>query len=263
MYLTKEMVLNTIIKIDSFKSKLEELYEEYDIDINDNTGRRNALISSIQEKVLAEQLSLEYNDVINDGAPGMPDIHIGEIETELECKLTSGSGKKSRSYSLQTDYATICNKQSLDYVYFVTNQDMTGYCVLYFQGLTPDDFYVPPESARGKAQMNKKLGMKKVTPIIGSVRNLNEEHIASYNKKAIDIGNEWEEFENNHLLNVENFLLQGRMDRFVINHKKEKERLSKKIERNISKANMWSEKDPSFSFIFEDINNIKGEEKDD
>ena len=195
MYLTKEMVCNTILKIDAFKIKLENLYKEYDIDINENTGRRNALISSIQEKVLAEELSKTYNNVINDGAPGMPDIVIGETGTELECKLTSGSGKKSRSYSLQTDYATICNKKSLDYVYFVTNQDMTGYCVVYFQGLAPSDFYVPPESARGKAKMNKKFGMLKATSIVGGVKNINNEYIESYLSKANEAKEAWNDFK--------------------------------------------------------------------
>ena len=263
MYLTKEMVCNTILKIDSFKLKLENLYEEYDIDINENTGRRNALISSIQEKVLAEELGKTYADVINDGAPGMPDIVIGETGTELECKLTSGSGKKSRSYSLQTDYATICNKKSLDYVYFVTNQDMTGYCVVYFQGLTPDDFYEPPESARGKAKMNKKLGMLKATSIVGGVKNINDGYVESYLEKANDAKEAWNSFENNHLLSVEDYLIKGRMDRFVIAHQKEKERLNKKVVKNTNKAKLWQKKDPSFSFIFEHIDNIiKGDKND-
>lgn len=263
MYLEKEMVVNTILKMDEFKLRLENLYDDYSIDINENTGRRNALISGVQEKVLADELSKTFSDVVSDGAPGMPDIVIGEIETELECKLTSGSGKKSRSYSLQTDYATICNKGELDYVYFVTNEDMTGYCVVYFAGLTPDDFYVPPESARGKARMNKKLGMKKAIPIVGNVKNLNEEHIERYQSEIKRVEELKDETIKSYLYDVESYLHKSKMNRLIVNLEKEKHRIDKKIEKLKKKSDMWSDKDPCFSFVFEDIELLKGEKEDD
>lgn len=261
MYLTKEMITNTILKIDAFKENLESLYKEYDIDINENTGRRNALISAIQEKVLSEQLAYTYTGVINDGAPGMPDIVIGEIDTELECKLTSGSGKKSRSYSLQTDYATICNKGNLDYIYFITNKDMTGYCAIYFENLTPEDFYVPPETARGKAKMNKKIAMKKATPVVGSIKNINQEHSKNYYQKSKDAEQELSQFEKLHLYDLESFVTSAKVDRFISKMNRENDRLLRKIQKNEEKAGLWEEKDPSFSFVFESLEDLKKEKK--
>ena len=60
MYLSRKMMINTILKINEFKTRLEELYDDFDIDVNDNTGRRNALLSVIQEKVLSDELSIVY-----------------------------------------------------------------------------------------------------------------------------------------------------------------------------------------------------------
>tara|TARA_B100000287_G_scaffold109553_1_gene101865 strand:- start:1123 stop:1908 length:786 start_codon:yes stop_codon:yes gene_type:complete len=253
------MIIKTIINIDTFKNKLSDLFSEYDIDLDENTGRRNALLSAIQEKCLAEQLGFVYEGVKNDGAPGMPDIVIGEIKTELECKLTSGSGKKSRSYSLQTDYATIQNKKSLDYIYFISNEKMTEYCVLYFKGLTAGDFYEPPETARGKARMNKKLGFKKAIPLVGGFKNLNEEHIENYETKIKNENNSLKESLSSMLFNIEEFLEKCKMSKLVTSLKQSEERAEKKIQTSRNKQEMWSKKDPSYSLVFERFDKIKEE----
>ena len=259
MYLTREMVTNTILEIDEFKEKLGILFEEYDIDLDENTGRRNALLSSIQEKVLAKNLSNTFTGVLNDGAPGMPDIVIGEIQTELECKLTSGSGKKSRSYSLQTDYATIQNKKKLDYVYFVSDEKMEGYCVLYFKGLEPSDFYEPPESARGKAKMKKSVAMKKAKVIVGSVVNINDQRIENYTLRQKEVSKNNLEFISNHVEKIEDYLNKSKLDSFVKKIVKLNESYTNKIQKLESKKEMWRLKEDSFSFVFESLEDIKEE----
>ena len=132
MYLTKSMVREALRNVQSFENELDNLFASYDYDLRDNLGRRNALCSQAQEKELAKVLSKTYENVIQDGAPGKPDIYIKDIERELECKLTSGNRTSSVSYSLQTDWATLSNKGSLDYLYVLCDENFENFCVLYF-----------------------------------------------------------------------------------------------------------------------------------
>lgn len=261
MYLTRKMIVNTIIKIHDFKKRLEDLYSDFDIDINENTGRRNALLSAIQEKCLSGELSLEYEGVENDGSPGKPDIVIHQIGTELECKLTSGSGSKSRSYSLQTDFATITNKKSLDYVYFVTDRDMNQFCVLYFNNLTSSDFFEPPEAARGKARMNKKVAFEKATPLVGNIVNINKNHFENYSQKI----KEEEEKSNQRLLRIiekiDNDIKSSKIETVFSKIKENENSLNKKIDNLKNKQMLWSEKDDSFSINFEAIEDLIKEKK--
>lgn len=261
MYLTRKMIINTILKIDEFKTRLEELYSDFDIDVNENTGRRNALLSAIQEKVLSDELSTVYENVENDGAPGKPDIVIGQIDTELECKLTSGSGSKSRSYSLQTDYATIQNKEQLDYLYIITNKDMTEYSALYFNGLTSNDFCDPPETARGKARMSKKVAFDKAVPLVGGFTNLNESYISVYEERIEDAKKKADEKIYEYCSNVFSYLKKSKMDTFVSNITRVQESYDKKEAKLKEKISNWQEKDPSYSINFEPIELIKEETK--
>jgi hypothetical protein len=257
MYLSRKMVVNTILKINEFKTRLEILYDDFDIDVNENTGRRNALLSAIQEKVLSDELSLVYENVENDGAPGKPDIVIGEIDTELECKLTSGSGSKSRSYSLQTDYATIQNKEKLDYLYIVTNKDMTAYSVLYFNGLTADDFCIPSETARGKSRMSKKVAFKKATPLIGSFVNLNQGYIDTYKQRLEEARQNNETKINEYCYDFLSYVNNCKIERFVSNVNKANDSYNTKARRLNEKIALWESKDDSYSIKFESIKEIK------
>jgi hypothetical protein len=263
MYLTRNMIINTILKIDEFKTRLEDLYNDFDIDVNENTGRRNALLSAIQEKVLSDELSVFYEGVENDGAPGKPDIVIGEIGTELECKLTSGSGKKSRSYSLQTDYATIQNKETLDYLYIVTNKDMTEYSALYFNGLTADDFCDPPETARGKARMSKKVAFKKAVPLVGGFTNLNEDYISQYNSKIEELKSETDKKLQGYYYDISSYVHGGKIESFVYHVNKAKDSYNKKELKLKEKISLWESKDDSYSINFELISKLKEEVKND
>ena len=263
MYLTRSMIINTILKINEFKQRLENLYSDFDIDVNENTGRRNALLSAIQEKVLSDELSIVFEGVENDGSPGKPDIVIGQIDTELECKLTSGSGKTSRSYSLQTDYATIQNKETLDYLYIVTNKDMTEYSALYFNGLTASDFCDPPETARGKARMSKKVAFKKAIPLVGGFTNLNEDYINQYNNQIEELRDETNKKLQCYYYDISSYVNNSKIESFIYHVNRTNDLYNKKEAKLKEKISLWESKDDSYSINFEPISKLKEEVKND
>ena len=178
MYLTKDDVVKAIKQMKSFETDLASVFSDRGYNFRKNLGRRNALLSVSQEREVARVLRQKFNTVVEDGSPGNPDIYIEDIDTELECKLTSGSkSKNSVSYALQTDWDTLCKKKKLDYLYFITDQDFDKFCVLFFQGLTPDDFFPPAPGSRGKSRMNKTKAMKKATCLVGDFLVHNEKYI--------------------------------------------------------------------------------------
>ena len=122
MYITREDMLEVIGRMQDLENKLGNLFANHNYDLRENLGRRNQLLSCVQEKETARVLRKKYAIVLDDGAPGKPDVVICDIEKELECKLTSGSKSGgSVSFSLQTDYATLKNKESLDYLFILAN----------------------------------------------------------------------------------------------------------------------------------------------
>ena len=141
-YITKKEIHEVLQKVRTFELSLNALFAEYGYNLTENLGRRNALLSTSQEKELAKVLRKKYgeDDVIDDGRPGQPDIIIKSLNKELECKLTSGSGPY-KAFALQTDYATLVRKKSLDYLYILTNAGFNKFCVLFFENLEPGDFF--------------------------------------------------------------------------------------------------------------------------
>lgn len=170
LILSKEEALKVLISMKGFEKDLSRLYSKWNYPINENIGRKNIFLSLSQEQELCKILKEKYKGVVADGAPGKPDILIGEIETEIECKLTSGSKQKSGSvnYSLQTDWDTICNKKMVDYIFILANYSFDKFAFLYFKNLSSEDFFPPSTGSRGKARMNKSKAMKKCTPLFGS-----------------------------------------------------------------------------------------------
>jgi len=178
MYLTREDCLEIISGMQDFESRLKQLFGDFNYDLHENLGRRNMLLSAVQEKETARVLRKKFKSVLDDGTPGKPDVVIYDIDKELECKLTSGSRSNGTvSYSFQTDYATIQNKEKLDYIFLVANDDFTEFCALFFEGLTADDYFPPASGSRGKSRMNKHNAMKKVRPLVGNVVNISEERV--------------------------------------------------------------------------------------
>ena len=98
-YLTPELTQEVICRLKTFENELCDVFHRYGYNLRDNLGRRNQLVSQAQEKEFAKSLRKVYKEVIEDGAPGKPDIYIADINKELECKLSSGTGKnKTKSF---------------------------------------------------------------------------------------------------------------------------------------------------------------------
>jgi hypothetical protein len=175
-YITKEMALNALCNMQSFYSELVDVYGKYGVSIEEDLGRRNMLMSSLQEKMFATQIGKVYPKTRSDGKTGEPDIIIPEINSELECKLTSKN--KSGSWALQTDYNTLSAKGSLDYLYVLASRDFSEFAVLFFEGLTCDDFRPPASGSRGKSRMRLSEALKKCTVVVGEVSDKSEKYIS-------------------------------------------------------------------------------------
>tara|TARA_Y100000590_G_C15692421_1_gene1003905 strand:+ start:1111 stop:1776 length:666 start_codon:yes stop_codon:yes gene_type:complete len=180
-YITPAMARAAILKMKNFHDDVVDTYAKYDMDLLDNLGRRNIVMSQAQEKFFAKVLSSEYTDVCNDGKTGQPDIIIGELGKELECKLTSRH--KSGAISFQSDYETLLKKGKLDYLYVVANQEFSEFAVFHFIGLTIDDFRPLASGSRGKVTMSKHKAMNKCNVLLGSADSLNEENLKKISKK--------------------------------------------------------------------------------
>lgn len=183
-YLSRSSTHAALKEMSKFHHSLVGLYKSFGIDILSNLGRRNMMLSSIQESSFARELSKVYVDVSSDGRTGEPDILIGELSRELECKLTSR--QKSGSISFQTDHATLCKKKSLDYLYVVANKEFDSFAVLHFNGLTKDDYREPANGSRGKVAMIKHKAMAKCAVLFGSVEEKNSLEIIKNERLLAD-----------------------------------------------------------------------------
>jgi len=172
IYLDRNTTITALKGMQKFHNKLVHLHQQFGMDLLNNLGRRNNLLSQPQEHFFAEAIGRSFTGVVTDGRTGQADIYIGELGKELECKLTTRM--KSGAINFQTDYATLKQKKELDYLYIVASEDFQSFSALLFKGLTIGDFSVPPESARGKARMIKWKAMEKCTILLGSIQNNNE-----------------------------------------------------------------------------------------
>jgi len=150
-----------------FHDEIQELHRRHGLPMLDNTGRRNVLMSAAQEGFFGKALSRTYKDVVCDGKTGEPDIVIGELGKELECKITSPT--PSGGVNLQTDYATLLKKGSLDYLYVVADRSFEKFVVLHYTNLTADDFATPSTTSRGKSKLVKHVAQKKCRILWGRV----------------------------------------------------------------------------------------------
>ncbi len=183
-YIDSAMAKNALQKMRGFHEGVVNIYKVYDMDLLDNLGRRNIVMSQTQEKFFAQELAKRYSGVKEDGRTGQPDIVIGELGKELECKLTSRH--KSGAISFQSDYETLVKKGSLDYLYVVADQQFEEFGVFLFEGLTIDDFRPLSTGARGKVAMYKHKAMKKCVPLLGSFVDINKQNLEKLRKKLED-----------------------------------------------------------------------------
>ena len=171
----------------------------------------------------------------------------------LECKLTSGSRSgNSVTFDFRTDWETICNKGKLDYVYILADENFEKFAFLFFEGLTPDDFFEPASGSRGKSRMNKEKGMKKCTPLFGSFIKRNDAYIDALNA---DIKEATEKFKSRmyelHSRSVSTPKKRERVRKLIAS---EMNRLDKKMSKLQEKISYWEESPDSFTFILENLN---------
>jgi len=255
MYLTREDCLEIISGMQNFESRLKHLFGDFNYDLHENLGRRNMLLSGIQEKETARVLRKKFKSVLDDGTPGKPDVVICDIDKELECKLTSGSRSNGTvSYSFQTDYATIQNKEKLDYIFLVANDDFTEFCALFFEGLTADDYFPPASGSRGKSRMNKHKAMTKVKPLVGNVINISEERVeqlyaAIVGKRAEKEARLKSLQERLESVSDNAIKLKEKTEQIIIN---ETERYDNSIAKLYDSISYWAN-NPKYSLVFEKI----------
>jgi hypothetical protein len=174
----RDAAINAVRKMSEFHHEAQALFERYGMDLLDNLGRRNTLLSAVQEKFFSDALRDRFT-VETDGSTGQPDIVVTDRETgqrtEIECKLTTRN--KHGGVILQTDYDTLQRKGVLDYLYVVASPEFNEFCVLYFSGLTPEDFREPAPGSRGKSSMIKHRAYHKCTVLFGGYESLNRRNI--------------------------------------------------------------------------------------
>ena len=185
-YITHAHCERALQKMKRFHDDLNHLYKSYGLCMLENTGRRNILLSAAQEEFFAQELSTSYKGVSNNGKTGEPDIMISELGKELECKITTPSSKGA--IQLQTDYATLCKKGVLDYLYVIASRDFDKFVVLHYCDLTSEDFRTPSPGSRGKAHMSRHVAAAKCNVLFGKVHVKNEQRIAKLSQELLECG---------------------------------------------------------------------------
>ena len=247
-YLTKEIVKNAIEEMKSLEKTLDKVYSDYGLSFRDNTGRRNAILSQAQEVFLSNALNKNGEISFVDGRTGYPDITVESQGRELECKLTSGSGG---TWSLQTDYTTISKKIELDYIYILANRNFDEFAVLFFEGLTKDDFYSPSPGAREKSRMNKSSAMKKCTVFMGDVTVKNEKMSEQYISSVENMIVKASEKINDIDYKISTITAPKKLETLEASRYNLIKRLTKNIVKSVEKANWWSESPLQFTIILE------------
>ena len=183
-YLNRDDATTALRSMKAFHDECKDLYDKHGFNLLDNLGRRNIVLSQAQEKFFADALAKRHDGVTNDGRTGQPDIIIGGLNKELECKLTSRH--KGGAISFQSDYESLVQKGSLDYLYVIADNEFEKFVVLHFQDLTIDDFRPLSTGSRGKVTMYKHKGMKKCSVLVGDAVNNNRLHVDRLRKKLAD-----------------------------------------------------------------------------
>ncbi len=176
----REIAATALTRLAGFHEETRAVFARHGMDLLSDLGRRNTLMSSAQEKFFTDELKNRGYCVRSDGRPGQPDIIIDGLNggpvSEIECKLTTRNSHGG--IILQTDYATLQRKGSLDYLYVIADVEFRGFTVLYFQNLTAQNFREPSNGSRGKAGMLKHTCYDRCTVLYGKYIHLNHKHIA-------------------------------------------------------------------------------------
>ena len=252
-YITQDMTKKALRNMMGFHQDMTSQFADWGMDFKSNLGRRNVVMSQTQEHFFARELSKEFSGVSADGRTGKADIVIGEIGKELECKLTSG--RASGGYDLQTDLATLKKKGSLDYLYVIANEDFTEFTVLFYEGLTPDDFHPAAPGSRGKARMKKGRAMKKCSVLFGEVVVRNHTEVDKLSSQITAAQAEYvaRRSELTHRLNECSDKAVKKKQNLEIMMKNNKSRLDAREDKLFSKLDFWVQSPPQVGFRLEAV----------
>ena len=175
-YVNEVSAVAALKQMRKFYCDLESLYESHDLSVVEDLGRRNILMSSLQEKYFAAEIAKRFPGTHANGKTGEPDIIIPQLNRELECKLTSPN--KSGSWQLQTDYNTLSRKGSVDHLYVLANGKFDKFAVLFFEKLTTDDFHSPSPGSKGKARLHWSHAWSKCTALVGEITDNSRRFLA-------------------------------------------------------------------------------------
>lgn len=218
-YLTRDSSVDAIRNINQLFCDIKKLYFSHGIDITQDVGRQNILISAAQEHFFASAINKSFGNCSNDGRTGAADIIIECLDDrELECKVVCQG--KTGSWHLQTDKATLEKKGTCDFLYLLFDRKHESVGVFLFPSLTPDDFKDPSPGSRGKARLNKHVAFKKCIPLVGGFDDKRLEYMEKYEEQMNTATTE-----------------------------KEKETAAQKLE-------MWYNKTSQYRIQLEDINEI-------
>ena len=249
-YLTRVGVARTLHRMKEFEAALKKTFEDYKLSFRDNSGRRNVLMSQAQEVFFADLLCETGYKAICDGRTGAADIYIEDIDRELECKITSTSNS---SWPLQADYTTLKRKGSLDFLYVLCNHDFDEFAVLFFEGLTIDDFHPPSPGAREKSRMNKSSAIKKCTPYFGSIINRNDMLVRKYSTMLAEAEIQRDARLRELSGRIESARTPKSRSKEIGIFGREKARLDRKVAKTNQKIEAWSKCDGQFSFVLESL----------
>ena len=184
-YITRDIAYSALRRMRVFYEEARQMHWRYGLELNEDLGRRNVLLSNAQEKFFSQALR-EWAGlkVQSDGRTGQSDIVVSLPDgttRELECKLTTRN--TSGAVVLQTDWVTLSRKGSLDYLYVVADERFECFAVLHFEGLTTDNFRTPSSGSRGKAAMLKHTCANRCHVPIGGYHRVNDRHISAIEQR--------------------------------------------------------------------------------
>jgi len=252
-YITQDMTRNALENMMAFHQNMSALFSDWGMDFKGNLGRRNVVMSQTQEHFFAKELAKKFSGVDADGRTGKADIIIGEIGKELECKLTSG--RSSGGYDLQTDLATLKRKGSLDYLYVIANEGFTEFTVLFYEGLTPDDFHHAAPGSRGKARMKKGRAMNKCCVLFGDVVIRNHTEVDKLSEQITAAQSEYvaRRSELTHRLGACSDRAVKKKQKIQTMMKNNKSRLDAREDKLFSKLDFWVQSPPQVGFRLEAV----------
>jgi hypothetical protein len=254
MYITREQAASAITDMRDFYSSLKEVYASSGMNIEDDLGRRNILMSGPQEHFFAAKIRSNFPQTYNNGKTGEPDIVIPELSKHLECKLTTRH--RSGALSFQSDSMTFeGHPDGVDFLYVIADDAFENFSVLHFEGLVRDDFHAESNGSRGKVRMKKHVAMSKCNVLLGEVIDRRDEFIDRYALEAADVTSSHSKriSELNERLKSEIPSKAKKTASTIVN---ELRRHDKKVSAIKKKIEMWMSKDPSYTIVLENIDGV-------